>query len=285
MAPGQGMGSRPGRGRPVTDGRAATTLAVGGERRVPVPDAIARDYLVLVPAPGPARPGPRGRLLRAGRPQGEGRPRADPPVGAPRRGRRALLERIARRGRRAGPPALARRPARRDPDASAEPSPAIRCPTSTMSTRCFDSDGPPARRGGLRRPPPRELDRAAAGRRAAGGPAGGLGRPLRHPAGAARRRHRPARGAVPGACRRPCSACPPGEGLRVGLVTDQPWSGYNWYDGGLQSRVDINTDLPVRATRLVDSIGPRDVPGPSPRARLEGGRSRRRRAAGSRRAS
>jgi hypothetical protein len=54
---------------------------------------------------------------------------------------------------------------------------------------------------------------------------------------------------------------PPGEGLRVGLVTDQPWSGYNWYDGGLQSRVDINTDLPVHVKRLVDTISHETYPG------------------------
>jgi hypothetical protein len=54
---------------------------------------------------------------------------------------------------------------------------------------------------------------------------------------------------------------PPGEGLRVGLVTNQPWSGYNWYDGGLRSRVDINTDLPVQVKRLVDTICHETYPG------------------------
>jgi hypothetical protein len=54
---------------------------------------------------------------------------------------------------------------------------------------------------------------------------------------------------------------PPGEGLRVGLVTDQPWGGYNWYDGGLQSRVDINTDLPVQVKRLLDTICHETYPG------------------------
>ena len=54
---------------------------------------------------------------------------------------------------------------------------------------------------------------------------------------------------------------PAGEGLRVGLVTNQPWSGYNWYDGGLQSRVDINTDLPVQVKRLVETICHETYPG------------------------
>ena len=49
---------------------------------------------------------------------------------------------------------------------------------------------------------------------------------------------------------------PDGEDLRVSLVTDQPWSGYNWYDGGRRSRVDINTDLPVRARRAHRHVPP-----------------------------
>jgi len=50
-------------------------------------------------------------------------------------------------------------------------------------------------------------------------------------------------------------------GLRVGLVTDQPWSGYNWYDGGLQSRVDLNTDLPIQVKRLLDTLCHETYPG------------------------
>jgi len=54
---------------------------------------------------------------------------------------------------------------------------------------------------------------------------------------------------------------PPGEDLQVRLVTDQPWSGYNWYDGGLRSRVDINTDLPVRAADLLHTVAHETFPG------------------------
>jgi hypothetical protein len=54
---------------------------------------------------------------------------------------------------------------------------------------------------------------------------------------------------------------PEGENLRVGFVTGQPWSGYNWYDGGLRSRVDINTDLPVRAADLVHTVAHETFPG------------------------
>jgi hypothetical protein len=44
---------------------------------------------------------------------------------------------------------------------------------------------------------------------------------------------------------------PPDEELEVQLVKDQPWSAYNWYLGGHRSRIDINTDLPVRANTAV----------------------------------
>jgi hypothetical protein len=54
---------------------------------------------------------------------------------------------------------------------------------------------------------------------------------------------------------------PDSEDLRIGLVTNKPWSGYNWYDGGLRSRVDINTDLPVRAADLVHLVAHETFPG------------------------
>jgi hypothetical protein len=40
---------------------------------------------------------------------------------------------------------------------------------------------------------------------------------------------------------------PDGEDLRLGLVKQQPWGAYNWFHGGGRSRIDINTDLPLRA--------------------------------------
>jgi len=54
---------------------------------------------------------------------------------------------------------------------------------------------------------------------------------------------------------------PSGEGLRVSLVRDQPWAGYNWYDGRLQSRVDLNIDLPIRAPELVSVVAHETYPG------------------------
>lgn len=47
---------------------------------------------------------------------------------------------------------------------------------------------------------------------------------------------------------------PAGESADIVLVNNQPWSGYNWYLGDLQSRIEINTDLPVRANALPDLV-------------------------------
>jgi hypothetical protein len=54
---------------------------------------------------------------------------------------------------------------------------------------------------------------------------------------------------------------PEGEQLDVRLVTQQPWSGYNWYDGARRSRVDLNTDLPLRAADLLDTLSHETFPG------------------------
>ena len=47
---------------------------------------------------------------------------------------------------------------------------------------------------------------------------------------------------------------PPGEDLTLHLVEDEPWSAYNWYLGGFRSRIDLNTDLPIRADSAVPLI-------------------------------
>ena len=47
---------------------------------------------------------------------------------------------------------------------------------------------------------------------------------------------------------------PPGENLTLQLVQDQPWGAYNWYLGEFRSRVDLNTDVPVKAHWAVPLI-------------------------------
>lgn len=54
---------------------------------------------------------------------------------------------------------------------------------------------------------------------------------------------------------------PDGESFSIGLVTNKPWSGYNWPLGNLQSRIDINTDLPVVLTGLPDLLAHEGYPG------------------------
>jgi hypothetical protein len=45
------------------------------------------------------------------------------------------------------------------------------------------------------------------------------------------------------------------------VVTDKPWSGFNYYEGNLQSRVAINTDLPVLATSIGHLVAHEAYPG------------------------
>ena len=54
---------------------------------------------------------------------------------------------------------------------------------------------------------------------------------------------------------------PTEESLEFQFVSDKPWNGYNWYLGGCRSRIDINTDLPIRAPRLVQLVAHEAYPG------------------------
>jgi hypothetical protein len=45
---------------------------------------------------------------------------------------------------------------------------------------------------------------------------------------------------------------PAGERFDLSLVTDKPWSGFNYYQGDFHSVIEINTDLPTRLDRAVD---------------------------------
>ncbi len=47
-------------------------------------------------------------------------------------------------------------------------------------------------------------------------------------------------------------ALPEGEAFTMAFVTGKTWSGYNYYLGNYQSRIEINTDLPIRISRAVD---------------------------------
>jgi hypothetical protein len=54
---------------------------------------------------------------------------------------------------------------------------------------------------------------------------------------------------------------PDGEQLEAELVTGKPWSAYNWYLGDLKSRIEINTDLPLRSFSLAGLVAHEVYPG------------------------
>lgn len=73
---------------------------------------------------------------------------------------------------------------------------------------------------------------------------------------------------------------PEGEQIDFELVTDKPWSGFNYYLGGLRSRVAVNTDLPVLSTSLAHLVAHEAYPGHhTEHCRKEVGLVRRRRLA------
>lgn len=45
---------------------------------------------------------------------------------------------------------------------------------------------------------------------------------------------------------------PANEAFTLEFVTGKPWSGYNWYKGGANSLIQVNTDLPIFVDRAVD---------------------------------
>lgn len=54
---------------------------------------------------------------------------------------------------------------------------------------------------------------------------------------------------------------PEGENFSLEFVSDKPWSAYNWYLGGYQSRIDFNTDLPIKVSILPDLVAHEGYPG------------------------
>lgn len=71
---------------------------------------------------------------------------------------------------------------------------------------------------------------------------------------------------------------PEGEHVQFELVRDKPWSGFNTYLGGLRSRVQVNTDLPVLSTSLAHLVAHEAYPGHhTEHCRKEVGLVRRRR--------
>ncbi|MBP7147824.1 MAG: hypothetical protein KBD01_09780 [Acidobacteria bacterium] len=54
---------------------------------------------------------------------------------------------------------------------------------------------------------------------------------------------------------------PPGENFRVEFVKGQPWGAYNWYKGGYQSLIQVNTDLPTSLFGVLGVVAHEGYPG------------------------
>lgn len=54
---------------------------------------------------------------------------------------------------------------------------------------------------------------------------------------------------------------PKNERFELSYVTNQPWSGYNWYQGKYHSLIQINTDLPIYIERAIDLACHEGYPG------------------------
>jgi hypothetical protein len=54
---------------------------------------------------------------------------------------------------------------------------------------------------------------------------------------------------------------PDDEGVRVRLVSDRPWAGYAWPEGGRRSRVELRTDPPLTAPDLLRLVAHQTYPG------------------------
>ncbi len=54
---------------------------------------------------------------------------------------------------------------------------------------------------------------------------------------------------------------PDGETFTVEYVNGKSWSGYNWYQGGFRSLIQVNTDLPIFIDRAIDLACHEGYPG------------------------
>jgi hypothetical protein len=54
---------------------------------------------------------------------------------------------------------------------------------------------------------------------------------------------------------------PASESFTVEYVTGKSWSGYNWYQGGYRSLIQVNTDLPIYIDRAIDLACHEGYPG------------------------
>ena len=56
-------------------------------------------------------------------------------------------------------------------------------------------------------------------------------------------------------------ALPAGERFSVEYVKDQPWAAYNWYKGGYQSLIQVNTNIPMTVDGALEVLAHEGYPG------------------------
>ncbi len=54
---------------------------------------------------------------------------------------------------------------------------------------------------------------------------------------------------------------PPGETVEVNYVSDEPWAAFNYYQGGLRSRIAVNTDVALTPSFVVELAAHEAYPG------------------------
>jgi hypothetical protein len=54
---------------------------------------------------------------------------------------------------------------------------------------------------------------------------------------------------------------PADESFHLEYVSDKPWSGYNWFQGGHESLIQVNTELPIELDRAIDLACHEGYPG------------------------
>ena len=65
---------------------------------------------------------------------------------------------------------------------------------------------------------------------------------------------------------------PDAETIIYEVVTDKPWSGFNYYEGDYRSTVAVNADLKQQMSNLPRLVAHESYPGPPHRALPQGGR-------------
>ena len=267
MAPGAGRWAEvPGTARPVTRVRRGATTLAGRCGETVRPAARTRSPATTSCSASASTSTSRGSwTATSGRPISRRRSTwsSSGPPARLREDAAALRERAApARWTMPARRALARRPARRDRGPAPRASPASRCPTSTTSTTLLRLPaGPPAGRR-VRRAAAARIDDARS--RATGRwPTGSAAWDARFvdPAGPARRRRRLARGAGSASGRATVRAARRARTCGSGWSRDQPWSGYNWYDGGLPVAGRHQHGPAGPRAGLVDTVAHETYPG------------------------